>query len=573
MTSTTKNIVPGNSSTFITDLQTFLREEDPDRFRDMFTGFIVSGGTHVTGAGLVHTPTSLTAYPGGHYITETGSITYPDSATHIWVICHKDTTTAVTDWTRVSGTHYLFRNTGSATLPALPVVESAILMKVTTSGGAVTVVDDQRIVSTTDALFGFVNLKESPFNALGDGSIDDSAAVTAVEALLTKNVYVPAGDYPTTRTNFNSFTKKYFGVGQLADTASKKLPFFFSHADARPSVLGSHGALAGAFDGDLSGSIFQVGHAWSNGSLGTPTTGFLFTNETSPFYTYVNVKSDDGFNNSTSDNVGRTGAVVHKTRGTHSGQGDLIAYNANMTVNATRAGATHFLANPAVSLYGGSVTSLVDDAAVVWGETNISDGGFKCRGSGPVINFTRNNDTAGLANFWSGIRLNSNGTKVCDAAYEVVGTWKNGLDLTPSTISGAGIVLAQSQKLEFDGIVFTNSAGIKQFASTLNNWDIQYTGTAMLFRAAGTNALQYNASQVTVTLPLVVNDAGGLNLSNASADLQIASTQVVTARQTGWSATTGSELRTNFGDASLADTSQALRALIVNLKTHGLIGT
>jgi hypothetical protein len=49
-------------------------------------------------------------------------------------------------------------------------------------------------------------------------------------------------------------------------------------------------------------------------------------------------------------------------------------------------------------------------------------------------------------------------------------------------------------------------------------------------------------------------------------------TKVVGVRQTGWAATTGTELRTNFGDASLSDTSQALRALIVDLKTHGLIG-
>lgn len=49
--------------------------------------------------------------------------------------------------------------------------------------------------------------------------------------------------------------------------------------------------------------------------------------------------------------------------------------------------------------------------------------------------------------------------------------------------------------------------------------------------------------------------------------------QVITTRQTGWSTTTGTEIRTNFADASLSDTSQALRALIVDLKAHGVIGT
>lgn len=63
--------------------------------------------------------------------------------------------------------------------------------------------------------------------------------------------------------------------------------------------------------------------------------------------------------------------------------------------------------------------------------------------------------------------------------------------------------------------------------------------------------------------------AGTLNLDN---DLYKDGTKVVGAQRTGWAATTGTELRTNFGDASLSDTSQALRALIVDLKAHGLIG-
>lgn len=176
MTSETINTIPAASASFIADLQTFLKEEDADRFKDMFTGFILSGGTHVTGAGLTHTPDSIVAYPGGHYVTETGAITYPNNVTHIWVIVHRNTTTAITDWTRESGTHYLFRNTGSATRPALPVVESAILMKVTTSGGAVTVVEDHRTRSAESN--GFVSAVKD-FGAVGDGVTDDTAKLQA----------------------------------------------------------------------------------------------------------------------------------------------------------------------------------------------------------------------------------------------------------------------------------------------------------------------------------------------------------------------------------------------------------
>ena len=201
MTSTTKNPIPAAGASFLSDLQTFLRDEDPDRFRDMFTGFIVSGGTHATGAGLVHTPASLTAYPGGHYITETGAITYPDSTTHIWVICHKDTTTPITDWTRVSGTHYLFRNTGSASTPALPVVESAILMKVTTAGGAVTVVNNNRIRIPESG--GFISVKHPAFGAVGDGVTDDTVAIQAAINSLPAtggSVLFPFGEYKVSAT-------------------------------------------------------------------------------------------------------------------------------------------------------------------------------------------------------------------------------------------------------------------------------------------------------------------------------------------------------------------------------------
>ncbi len=217
MTSTSINTVPAASSTFLADLQTFLLEEDADRFRDMFTGFISVGGTHATGAGLVHTPASLTAYPGGHYITETGAITYPDSTTHIWVICHKDTTTAVTDWTRVSGTHYLFRNTGSAVLPALPVVESAILMKVTTAGGAVSVVEDHRTRSpeVLSRTVKMTNIDRGVWRVVGanGGEVDISSSTTdglqeAIDeaALNASHLYVEGAGFVSGGTDISLIT-------------------------------------------------------------------------------------------------------------------------------------------------------------------------------------------------------------------------------------------------------------------------------------------------------------------------------------------------------------------------------
>ena len=272
----TINTVPSNNSTFTTDLTTFLQEEDPDRFRDMFTGFISSGGTHATGAGLVHSPASLTAYPGGHYITETGAITYPDSTTHIWVICHKDTTTAVTNWTRVSGTHYLFRNTGSGTRPALPVVESAILMKVTTSGGAVTVVVDARILSTSGNILAVTDNAIPRYNGTVGGVLQNSGVIiddsdnitlTALSTIDGRDISVDGTKLDgiealadvTDYTNVNAalgaadanFVFNTAG-GDFDFTLESDLNPFMFHVNAgNNSVHIDNSLLTGAGDGDL----------------------------------------------------------------------------------------------------------------------------------------------------------------------------------------------------------------------------------------------------------------------------------------------------------------------------------
>jgi len=138
----THQTVPSANSSFITDLQNFLKREDASRLADLASSVVVSGGTHATTAGLTGTPSALTAYVGGYYITEDASITYPDNST-CWVIAHKTMTANVGSFTRVSGAHYLINCSSSAQVP-LPDTESVYLMGVTTSSGAITAVTDLR---------------------------------------------------------------------------------------------------------------------------------------------------------------------------------------------------------------------------------------------------------------------------------------------------------------------------------------------------------------------------------------------------------------------------------------------
>lgn len=142
----THQTVPSANFSFMSDLQNFLRVEDANRYADLTSSLVVSGGLHSTAAGLVGSPSALVAYLGGYYTTESGTITYPDAST-CHVIAHKDTTANQGSYTRVAGTHYLI-NCASSIPPAIPDVNSVLLMTVTTSGGAITAVADLRPVGS-----------------------------------------------------------------------------------------------------------------------------------------------------------------------------------------------------------------------------------------------------------------------------------------------------------------------------------------------------------------------------------------------------------------------------------------
>lgn len=140
-TSDTINTVPSAGSSFLADLQAFLKQEDAGRFAEIFTGLVASGGVISPVASLTATPTALVAYPGGYRVTESGSITFTDNET-TYVIAHKDTTGNAGTYTRVTGTHYLI-DFSSGSEPSLP-ANSVRIATVTTSGGSITVVVDRR---------------------------------------------------------------------------------------------------------------------------------------------------------------------------------------------------------------------------------------------------------------------------------------------------------------------------------------------------------------------------------------------------------------------------------------------
>ncbi len=113
----TINPLPAAQSDFLEVLDDFLQNEDANRQSISWRGWVVAGGLHGTVAGLTATPSPLTAFPGGYYTTETGSITYDDNVT-TWVIANNGTTGDIGPWLRVPGTHYL--TAVDVSVPALP---------------------------------------------------------------------------------------------------------------------------------------------------------------------------------------------------------------------------------------------------------------------------------------------------------------------------------------------------------------------------------------------------------------------------------------------------------------------
>ena len=229
------NTLPTASSSFLSDTQTWMLQEEAERYADMFTPFVVSGGIHGTGAGLTATPSAIVAYPGGYYSTETAGITYQDNSTS-WVVATYAIDSPLTgSFARVAGTKYAV-DAVSVAQPTAP-SNSVYLMKVVTSGGAITAVTDLRTLtpipsgslsastvtatgtttarSFADRFAEVFNVKD--FGAVGNGVANDTtavnAAITAAAAVGGGTVFFPAGTYYTPTGFIMSNYVRYTGAG------------------------------------------------------------------------------------------------------------------------------------------------------------------------------------------------------------------------------------------------------------------------------------------------------------------------------------------------------------------------
>ena len=406
----------------------------------------------------------------------------------------------------------------------------------------------------------------------GNGTTNNSTTVLAADAAATL-VTVPAGVYNCTTVAATDLDGPYNGYGQIKDSAGNKRGKFFAAIKAAPSALGNTASIDTAFNGDLAKCQFPVEHRITGAAtLGQPTTGYVYTPEAYPYFTYV--YNTSGYNQSTSSNVGRTAAVAYRTKVDNYGQGDAVAYNATAFVTGTKTGSTSFLANPAASLFNGDMTAGADGVYLNPYETALSDNGFDSAAVGLVNNFTRTVATGAKSAVWMGYRAQSNGSATCDALISGTGKWITGLDFAMSSLDFGANKAAISLKGN-DRIYLNNSATASgnlaaDWRTTSFNGDyIVYSSalSGMNFVIGGTSKLQVTASQVTVaSSPLAVNIGSGSN-------------SYIRSLQTGFGLPTGTTNTASFDTATVTTTqlAQYVKGLVERLHSgtsgaHHLIG-
>lgn len=324
-------------------------------------------------------------------------------------------------------------------------------------------------------------------------------------------LYNPA-NVTSTRANGAAVVANQWGPGRVTTADGNKRGKWFSNITAAPSTLGNHDSIETAFNGDLSHSIFQIEHRITGATtLGQPTTGYTYTPEAYPFYGVL--YNSSGYNHSTTGNGGRTGAAFSRVNVKQYGQGDAVAYNATCLVASQKAGATHFLAQPAGVLFNGDMDAGADYVYLNPRELALYDNGYDVACIGDVINMERTNVTGGQSCWWGGYRVQSNGSQPIDNVLSLVGKARVGLDLAMSTTdfgtNKAAISLKAGQRIYgnnfstngnytdgFNGDYFEYSSGI-------SGWN---------FVVGGSSRLQVTGGQVTVNgVKMEMNNKVGMS--------------------------------------------------------------
>jgi hypothetical protein len=164
-------------------------------------------------------------------------------------------------------------------------------------------------------------------------------------------------------------------------------------------------------------------------TLSRPVNGYMTTPEVAGIAAYG--YNESGWNQSTSGDGGRTGASLVYMNVAQAGQGDYAGIWCNGIVTGSKAGATSYLASPAVECIGGELFGAVDGSYIEWlGDMDITDNGHDIAANGAVFGLSRTVARGDLGASWNGIIIGSAGTQPIDTAFRMIGPMTIGLDMS-----------------------------------------------------------------------------------------------------------------------------------------------
>lgn len=297
-----------------------------------------------------------------------------------------------------------------------------------------------------------------------------------------------------------------------------------------PTSLAAWDSYAHSFTGD--NSKIQIGLKYNLISgTAVPSSGstpYAFAPELSPVVIYMQNAAGANFN--TSGNGGRTGVAGLVIEGSHIGQGDFFGSYISLYSGNTRAGASNFLANPAICAVGGPINAGAAGTFLDVVQWETSDNGFDVAMVGFGNTGDRTNDTGALGVAWLGHLPQSTGTKAWDAFYSGLGKTKMGLDLTGITTNASGtwtnaaIVLKVNDRIYFNGTTGT------LFAATTGTEFIEGANSGLALVAGNNPSLQVFSNEVAVTVP--VAGAGQLQLGTSTDTMKLGGSGMFTSNGT-----------------------------------------
>lgn len=359
-------------------------------------------------------------------------------------------------------------------------------------------------------------------------------------------------------------------------------------AATSPIVEAAYSVTLGGAD---SNSLYQVStDITGTSTAGTPVTGYTNATDLTPNYTFLSNAS--GHNEGTADNSGRTGIYAHRTKLLQAGSGDLAAYNASVRITGTaKAGATHWLANPAGIIINGTVIGESNGCYLNPFEFYLTDKpdvtAYNTTCVGVVINQNRNHvsDTqanGGVGQVWAAFRSQSTGSQYVDSILSGTGKFFGGVDLSMPALdfgtNKAAILMKAYDRVYFnasadqqnDGTVFIRA----NWRATTGFNDYSYYDTVALrwkVVIGGVETLQVSNAQVTVPRLSATDDI----LLAAGKALFVGGSKVVGTRVVGFTAFTGT---TNTATAyatstiTLQQLAERVAGMQIAMTSHGLIG-